>query len=190
MELYQLNPKHKKKSRKRVGRGGKKGTYSGKGMKGQKSRAGRKPRVGFAGGDTTMAKRMPKKRGSVGKVKIKQGQKLARLRIKPFNLNLKDIEDNFEKGEIVSPKTLFEKGLVVKISKRIPRIKILNKGVLKKKLEFRKISFSKEVSKKLGLDEKKVKPKPKLKARAKLKVKPKIDLKVKAEKTKIVKKKK
>jgi len=36
MQLHQLKPNHKKKSRKRVGRGGKKGTYSGKGMKGQK----------------------------------------------------------------------------------------------------------------------------------------------------------
>jgi len=41
MQLHQLKPNHKKKSRKRVGRGGKKGTYSGKGMKGQKSRAGK-----------------------------------------------------------------------------------------------------------------------------------------------------
>lgn len=171
MELHQLNPKHKKKSRKRIGRGGKKGTYSGKGVKGQKSRAGRKPRVGFAGGDTTMIKRLPKKRGSVGKVKIKRGQKLARLRIKPVNLSLKDIEDNFKKGEIVSPKTLFEKGMVVKIRKRIPKIKILSKGELKKKLEFKKIGFSKEVSRKLGLDEKKVKPKPKFKTRSKPKVK-------------------
>ncbi|MBU2473029.1 uL15 family ribosomal protein [Patescibacteria group bacterium] len=156
MELYQLNPKHKNKSRKRVGRGGKKGTYSGRGMKGQKSRAGKKPRVGFAGGDTTIVKRMPKKRGSVGKVKIRKGQKLGRSQIKPVNLSLKDIEDNFEKGEIVSPKTLFQKGMVVKIRNRIPRIKILDKGELKKKLEFRKIGFSKEVRKKLGLKEKKV----------------------------------
>ena len=154
MELYQLNPKHKNKSRKRVGRGGKKGTYSGRGMKGQKSRAGKKPRVGFAGGDTTIVKRMSKKRGSVGKVKIRKGQKLGISLIKPVNLSLKDIEDNFEKGEIVSPKTLFQKGMVVKIRNRIPRIKILDKGELKKKLEFRKIGFSKEVRKKLGLEKK------------------------------------
>ena len=49
MQLHQINPTFKKKSRKRVGRGGKKGTYSGRGMKGQKSRSGKGPRAGFAG---------------------------------------------------------------------------------------------------------------------------------------------
>ena len=34
----------KKRPRKRVGRGGKRGTYSGRGLKGQKSRAGRRIR--------------------------------------------------------------------------------------------------------------------------------------------------
>ena len=42
MQLHDLKPNYKSKEKKRVGRGGKKGTYSGKGMKGQKSRAGRK----------------------------------------------------------------------------------------------------------------------------------------------------
>ena len=42
MQIHELRPKHKNKGKKRVGRGGRKGTYSGKGNKGQKSRAGRK----------------------------------------------------------------------------------------------------------------------------------------------------
>ena len=42
MQIHEIQPKHKKLDKKRVGRGGKKGTYSGKGNKGQKSRAGRK----------------------------------------------------------------------------------------------------------------------------------------------------
>ena len=42
MQIHELQPKHKKRNKKRVGRGGRKGTYSGHGMKGQKSRAGRK----------------------------------------------------------------------------------------------------------------------------------------------------
>jgi len=159
MELHQLNPRNKKKNRKRIGRGGKKGTYSGRGVKGQKARAGRKPRIGFAGGDTTLVKRLPKKRGTVGKVKIRKGVKLARLKIKPVILSLKDIEDSFKKGEIVSPETLFEKDMVGKIKKRIPKIKILGKGELKKELKFRKVGFSKEVKKKLGLDSPKVRPK-------------------------------
>jgi len=42
MQIHELKPKHKNRGKKRIGRGGKKGTYSGKGMKGQASRAGRK----------------------------------------------------------------------------------------------------------------------------------------------------
>jgi len=42
MQTHQLQPNHISESRKRVGRGGKKGTYSGKGGKGQTARAGRK----------------------------------------------------------------------------------------------------------------------------------------------------
>ena len=42
MQIHQLQPKNKLKTRKIVGRGGKKGTYSGRGNKGQAARAGRK----------------------------------------------------------------------------------------------------------------------------------------------------
>lgn len=44
MQLHTLQPAHKLKSKKRIGRGGKRGTYSGRGVKGQKARAGRKIR--------------------------------------------------------------------------------------------------------------------------------------------------
>ena len=42
MQLQELKPIHRLKKKKRVGRGGKRGTYCGRGIKGQKSRAGRK----------------------------------------------------------------------------------------------------------------------------------------------------
>ena len=44
MQLHQISPKLKLKKKKLIGRGGKRGTYSGRGMKGQKARAGRKIR--------------------------------------------------------------------------------------------------------------------------------------------------
>ena len=147
MQIHQLSSTFKKKLRKRIGRGGKKGTYSGRGMKGQKSRSGKGPRAGFAGGDTTLLKRLPKKRGTVGKVEIKHGSKLSRLRTKPVVLNLKDIEKNFKDGEIVSPKSLFEKKLISKINKKIPRVKILGEGELKNKLIFKGVKISKKVQK-------------------------------------------
>ena len=60
MQLHELRPVHKNKSKKRIGRGGKRGTYSGRGMKGQKSRAGRKIRPAIR----DLIQRTPKLRGA------------------------------------------------------------------------------------------------------------------------------
>lgn len=59
MQLHQISPLHKLKESKRVGRGGKRGTYSGRGMKGQKARAGRRIRSQFR----DFVLRVPKLRG-------------------------------------------------------------------------------------------------------------------------------
>lgn len=59
MQLHQIQPLHKPKGKKRIGRGGKRGTYSGKGIKGQSSRAGAKIRPEIR----DLIKKIPKKRG-------------------------------------------------------------------------------------------------------------------------------
>ena len=66
MQAHQLKPpKGSKHARKRIGRGNAagQGTYSGRGLKGQKSRAGNKPRRFFEGGQTRLWKRLPARRG-------------------------------------------------------------------------------------------------------------------------------
>jgi len=60
MQLHELKPTIQNKSKKRIGRGGKRGTYSGRGMKGQKSRAGRKIRPAIR----DLMQRTPKLRGA------------------------------------------------------------------------------------------------------------------------------
>lgn len=60
MQLHEVRPITKNKSKKRIGRGGKRGTYSGRGMKGQKSRAGRKIRPAVR----DLMQRTPKLRGA------------------------------------------------------------------------------------------------------------------------------
>jgi len=60
VQLHNIQPNTKRKTPKRVGRGGKRGTYSGRGLKGQKSRAGRKIRPQLR----DIIKRIPKKKGS------------------------------------------------------------------------------------------------------------------------------
>lgn len=66
MQLHELKSIHRKKQRKRVGRGGKRGGFSGKGIKGQKCRAGRKMQPLIR----QIIKRYPKLRGYRFKSKL------------------------------------------------------------------------------------------------------------------------
>jgi large subunit ribosomal protein L15 len=58
MQINTLKIKTPKKKRKTIGRGGKKGTYSGKGNKGQKARSGSKLDPLFEGGRSTLIDHM------------------------------------------------------------------------------------------------------------------------------------
>lgn len=146
MQIHEIKPITKKKQRKRVGRGGKRGTYSGKGIKGQKSRAGAGIKPGFRGGDTPLWKKFHKVRGSSKKVDAKKrGFQLRHP--KPEVVNLRDLNKRFSEGEIVSPKTLLEKRLVKKIKHGV---KLLGKGELKKKLIFKGVEMSKAVKERVA----------------------------------------
>ncbi len=59
MQLHTLQPIYKLKAKKRVGRGGSRGTYSGRGQKGQKARSGHKIRPA----ERDLIQRLPKLRG-------------------------------------------------------------------------------------------------------------------------------
>jgi len=156
MQLHNLKPIYKKKQKKRVGRGGKRGTYSGRGMKGQKSRAGKGQRVGLAGGNVPL-KKIHKKRGAGMKSKkrkggkIKRGVKLARIKKlkRPVIVNIRDIDKKFKSGETVSPLTLIEKGLIDRIGNKLPVVKILGNGDTKKKLNIKDCYISKNARKKI-----------------------------------------
>ncbi len=133
MQFHDLKPTKTKKLKKRVGRGGKRGTYSGRGIKGQKARAGRRLKV--AGGQTSLLKRTPKLRGFKSR-----GQKLQ-------TVLFKEISKNFKESEIVSPKTLLAKGLIKKL--RAGQIKILGPVSSTKKFIFKGLIMSESVAKSL-----------------------------------------
>ena len=135
MQLHQLKPNHKAKRPKRIGRGGSHGTYSGKGIKGQKARSGRKLKPIIRG----FLKRYPKLRG----------HRLQTLPNLVIPVNLKNIEKSFKLGEKVTPKSLVKKGLVSFSGNQIPRIKILGKEELTKSLVFQGLSFSKAALEKI-----------------------------------------
>lgn len=120
MQLHELKPTHKTKSKKRIGRGGKKGTYSGKGLKGQTSRAGRKmvPII------REIIKRYPKLKGYRRFV----------FENKTAIINLDIIEKNFKDGDTVSPKFLIEKGIIGLLKGKVPEVKILGNGKISKKI--------------------------------------------------------
>ena len=133
MQLHQLKPKRKSKRKKRIGRGGKRGTYSGRGVKGQKARAGRGPR--------------PAIRDIIKKVPKKRGYRFKSIKKKPKIINLKDLEKHFSADEKVTPQTLLEKGLISKIKGKIPAVKILGEGKPIKKLTIEGCKMSKSVEK-------------------------------------------
>lgn len=146
MQVHEIKPIHKNRYIKRVGRGGKRGTYSGKGLKGQKSRAGAGVKPGFRGGDTPLWKKFPKARGASRKVEAKKrGFQLRHP--KPAIINLRDLNKKFSDGETVSPKSLTEKGLVKKVKNGI---KILGKGEIRKRLIFKDVLMSKSAKQKLN----------------------------------------
>lgn len=135
MLISDVKPKHYSKTRRRVGRGGTKGSYSGRGIKGQKSRAGRKmmPIV------REIIKRYPKLKG----YKTKNIENFYSV------LNLDILEKKYENGETVSPKSLAEKGLTRRINGRASKVKILGNGELKKKLNFERCLVSKSAKEKI-----------------------------------------
>ncbi len=124
------------KSRTRVGRGnGSKGTYSGRGLKGQKSRSGGGVPVFFEGGQLPLVKRLPFLRGFKNRFK------------KQYSLvNLASIDSNYKNGDTVDSDSLYTKGL---IRKKTENIKILGDGELTKKLNFLVHSASKSAQDKI-----------------------------------------
>jgi large subunit ribosomal protein L15 len=122
-------PKGAKHARKRVGRGNAAGTgtYSTRGLKGQKSRAGRKPRLGFEGGQTRLLKRLPMRRGFTNP-----------FRIEYTSVNVRDLE-RFDVGTEVTPQLLRETRVIKTL--RQP-VKILGLGELTKPLTVKAHRFS------------------------------------------------
>ena len=138
LNLSNLKPAQKRRARKRVGRGmgSGKGRYSGRGIKGQKSRAGSHTmRAGFEGGQMPIYMRLPKKRGPHSKDAMPMGPH----RTSTVPVNLAVLELRFEAGDEVTLEALVEKGV---IKNTRTDVKILGQGDLKKKLSVTAHAFS------------------------------------------------
>lgn len=116
MQYHSLKRKTENKKKILVGRGGKRGKTAGRGTKGQKARAGHKIRPEIR----DMIKRLPKLRG-----RGVNSNKSIQTSATPINLSSLE---SFKANEIVSPKTLVDKGILSTVHGRYPRVKILSAG--------------------------------------------------------------
>ena len=145
LNLHSLSPAQPRKDRKRVGRGlgSGKGRYAGRGIKGQKSRAGSHAMpAGFEGGQMPIDMRLPKLRGNTSADAMPIGP----FRTYSQPVNLRDLEARFDAGAEVSPDSLVAKGLLKHT--RVD-VKILGSGELTKKLAVSAHGFSKSAREKI-----------------------------------------
>ena len=129
LNLSNLRPAQAREDRKRIGRGqgSGKGRYSGRGIKGQKSRAGsHKMRAGFEGGQMPVYMRMGKQRGSTSKDAMPIGP--FRTYSQPVNVAALQ---RFDAGAEVTPELLKQAGLIKSTRQDV---KILGNGDLSTKL--------------------------------------------------------
>src|SRR3990167_488832 len=103
MQIHEVKSKTQFKTKKVVGRGGKRGKTSGRGTKGQKARAGHRIRPAIR----DVIKKIPKRRG--------EGVSRNRFSTPALNfaiINVSELSTVFASGDKVNPKTLLAKGLL------------------------------------------------------------------------------
>ncbi|HJN63058.1 MAG TPA: 50S ribosomal protein L15 [Candidatus Paceibacterota bacterium] len=120
MQIHNLKRKTPNTRKVKVGRGGKRGKTSGRGHKGQKSRAGRKIR--------------PEIRDMIKKIPKKRGYRFKSFQIRPQVINVSALDMLFENGDNVNVRSLLAREVVNKKKGKNPKVKILGNGEIKKKL--------------------------------------------------------
>ncbi len=129
MQLHEIKSNYRRQKIKRVGRGGKRGKYCGRGRKGQKARESHN----FVPVIRSLIKRYPKLRGY--RFKSRKGEIAV--------VNIEALEKKFKAGDIVNPEILLKLGLVRRIKGITPLVKILAKGKITKNLVVENCQVSK-----------------------------------------------
>jgi len=139
MELHDLKPNEgARKDRNRVGRGtaAGQGKTCGRGMKGQKSRAGGGVPLYHQGGNLPFFRKLPFKRG--------EGFSVIN-RVEFAEVNLEKL-DEFSAGAEITPEVLLEKGIINDLD--LP-VKILGRGDVSAALNIKAHKFSKSAQEKI-----------------------------------------
>lgn len=137
MQPHEIRPTTKRQTRKRIGRGpgSGNGTYAGRGLKGQKSRAGGGVRPGFEGGQLPQIKGLPRMRGFTNIFRREyQEVNLGRLSTLPDEVT------------IVTPELMKQYRLIK--NAKLP-VKILSQGDFTRPLEIHADRFSQTARQKI-----------------------------------------
>lgn len=128
MKLHTMSSTAPRQERNRVGRGpgSGNGKTSGRGHKGQNARSGGGVRLGFEGGQTPLARRLPK-RG------------FTNFNRKEYAIVNVETLNRFEDGTVVNAALLLEMGV---IKKELSGLKVLGNGELTKNLTVQAVKFS------------------------------------------------
>lgn len=120
MQTHNVQRNTKLKKHVQLGRGGRHGKTSGRGGKGLTARAG--------------FKRRPALRDAIKKIPKLRGYKFHSIETAYYPVNLEALEKSFKAGDTVTLKTLIENKVFRLKGAKNPRIKILARGTLSKKL--------------------------------------------------------
>ncbi len=137
MQQSELRPaRGSRKNRKRVGRGNGSGhgTFSGRGIKGQKSRSGVQIQRGFEGGQLPIIKRLPRKRGFYNRFRVQYS---------PVNIGSLSA---FDPGVEINLELLYRFGIVDSLTRPV---KILAGGELKNAITVKANKFSESAKAKI-----------------------------------------
>lgn len=128
---------HKRRPRKRLGRGtgSGHGKTAGRGHKGYYSRSGSSRRTGFEGGQTPLFRRV-----------AKRGFNNAAFADKVVIVNVGQLESAFEDGAEITVEALVSRGI---IPSRHDALKVLGDGDLKKKFVIKAHRFSRSAEEKI-----------------------------------------
>lgn len=116
MQIHELTLSKKRKRGQRIGRGGKRGIYSGRGNKGQKARTNHRLKLKRIG--SGLARHVPKLGGFVSLIP------------RSTAVDIKRLEEKFSNGGLVTPLSLKAKGIIKSIKNPV---KIVGNTALTKK---------------------------------------------------------
>ena len=139
MQTHELKRRTPNRKSKKIGRGGLRGKTSGRGHKGQKQHGGH----GIRAEIRDQIKKLPKLRG-----RGVNSNKSIKNDANVFNCSF--IEENFKSGDVVSPVTLMERGLLKGAMARKAPVKILGNGDLTIKVSIEKCAVSASAAEKIS----------------------------------------